>query len=136
MAQSMEHIADIGIQVRGYTLQELFKNSLKEMAQILKEGCCDGVDHYDCSMRIVISSNDTTCLLIDFLSDVLALSYIQKTLFCHVYFSELSATKVDAQLYGIWFDHFDEEIKGVTYHEAAISRNAQGCLETSIIFDL
>lgn len=136
MKDYLEHTSDVEVVVYGNTLQELFVNSLKSMNNILKEGSCDDVDHYDCSMKIETKSKDSTCLLIDFLSEVLSLSYVHKTIFCYAYFSEITENKIDAQLYGIWFDQFDEEIKGVTYHEADVRRNENNIWETHIIFDL
>ena len=87
-------------------------------------------------MTIEIQAGNKTELLIDFLSEVLAISNIQKSIYCGVYFPYISETRVIATLYGTWFDNFDEDIKGVTYHEACICRNKEGKLETSIIFDL
>lgn len=136
MSHLVKHTADVEIEVSGRTLQELFTNSLKAMCDILKEGGCKTISHFDSSVRVVVSANDCTSLLIDFLSEVLSLSNIQKSLFCNVYFSELTENKLEAQLYGIWFDHFNREIKGVTYHEARVKKNDFNNWETHIIFDI
>lgn len=136
MTKFVEHIADLAIQVCAPTFEGLFKLGLEAMNGILKKDACQRFTHYDHTSRVVIRSTDRTSLLIDFLSEVLALSYIQKTLFCNVYFNELTETKLDAQLWGIWFDHFDEEIKGVTYHEAQVKCSEQNIWSTNIIFDI
>ncbi len=136
MSHLVKHTADVELEVGGRTLQELFTNSLEAMCDILKEGGCKTISHFDCSVRVVVSAKDCTSLLIDFLSEVLSLSNIQKSIFCNVYFSELTENKVEAQLYGIWFDHFDREIKGVTYHEARVKKNDFNNWETHIIFDI
>ncbi|UCD61819.1 MAG: archease [Flavobacteriaceae bacterium] len=136
MNHFVKHTADVEIEVSGCTLQELFTKSLDAMCDILKEGGCKTITHFDCSIRVAISANDCTSLLIDFLSEVLSLSNIQKSLFCNVYFSELTENKLEAQLFGIWFDHFDREIKGVTYHEARVKKNDENNWETHIIFDI
>ncbi|AEM69502.1 hypothetical protein Murru_0448 [Allomuricauda ruestringensis DSM 13258] len=36
---------------------------------------------------------------------------MQKTLFCNVYFAELSENRIKAQLYGKWLGGFDKNIK-------------------------
>lgn len=136
MNHYVKHTADVEIEVSGRTLQELFTKSLEAMCDILKEGGCKNITHFDCSVRVVVSSSDCTGLLIDFLSEVLSLSNIQKSLFCNVYFSELTENNLEAQLFGIWFDHFDREIKGVTYHEARVKKNDDNNWETHIIFDI
>lgn len=132
----MQHTADVETRVQAHTLKHLFLENLREMNDILKEGCCDTVDHFDCIMKLKVASSDATNLLVDFLSDVLSLTYIQKALFCNVYFSEFSENKIDAQLYGKWVDGFDEEIKGVTYHEAYVKKNNADIWESHIIFDI
>jgi SHS2 domain-containing protein len=136
MNQYVKHTADVEIEVSGRTLQELFTKSLEAMCDILKQDGCKNITHFDCSVRVVVSANDCTGLLIDFLSEVLSLSNIQKSLFCNVYFSELTENNLEAQLFGIWFDHFDKEIKGVTYHEARVKKNDNNNWETHIIFDI
>ncbi|PRX54642.1 archease [Flagellimonas meridianipacifica] len=130
------HTADLALKVEGYTLKELFVNSLKGMNNILKSGFCDEVKRFDSQMTIEVSSESKTELLINFLSDVLALTNIQKSIFCGIYFSYFSETRVVAQLFGTWFCCFDEDIKGITYHEAHVSRNKNGKFETCIIFDV
>ncbi len=132
----VSHTADVALKVEGVTLKELFVNSLKGMNNILKRGFCDKVNRFDSQMTIEITANSRTALLIDFLSEVLAISNIQKSIYCGVYFPYFSSTRLIATLYGTWFDNFDEEIKGVTYHEAHIHRNADRKLETYVIFDL
>lgn len=130
------HIADLALKVEGTTLKELFVNSLKGMNNILKDGFCDGVQRFDSQMTIEIISESRTELLINFLSEVLALTNVQKSIYCRVYFSYFSDKRVVAQLFGTWFCCFDEDIKGITYHEAHVRRNKKGNLETYIIFDL
>ena len=87
-------------------------------------------------MRVRIHGVDATGLLIDFLSETLALTYIQKALFCHVYFDLLIDTKLSARLYGRWYGHLANEIKAVTYHEANIIRDQGGRWATPVLFDL
>ncbi len=134
--RTLPHTADVEIRVFGATYKRLFENNLKAMNNILKENCGDGVGHFDCLMRLTITSTDPTNLLVDFLSEILSLTYIQKALFSNIYFSELSNNKIDAQLYGKWIDGCDEEIKAVTYHEAYVKQNEDGTWESHIIFDI
>ena len=134
--RTLPHTADVEIRVYGATYQRLFENNLKAMNNILKEGCGDTVGHFDCLMRLTVSSTDPTNLLVDFLSEILSLTYVQKAVFTNIYFSELTNNKIDAQLYGKWIDGCDEEIKGVTYHEAYVKRNEDGTWESHIIFDI
>jgi SHS2 domain-containing protein len=79
---------------------------------------------------------DTTCLLVDYLSDVLTLSYTEKAVFCAVNFHKLEETSLSARIYGRAVEGFDEEIKAVTYHGANVRQNQKKQWETCIIFDI
>ncbi len=130
------HTADVAMRVKAKTLPRLFQRALKGMNSILKDGFCERFDHADCVMRVEVTGPDNTSLLINFLSEALALTYVQKSIFCYVYFWEFSGNHLVAFLFGSWFSSFDEEISSVTCHEADIRRNDKGQWETAIIFDV
>lgn len=130
------HTADVVIRVTAKTLPELFNSALRGMNDILKPGFCDTFCHSDCIMNVEITARDSTNLLVDFLSEVLTLSYVHKAIFCNAYFSEFSENHLVAQLFGAWFTKFDEEVKSATYHEADVRQNDNGSWETTIIFDV
>ena len=132
----VQHTADIEIKVLAPTLKILLKDNLGIMNDILKKGGCDNVGHFDCQMCIEISTDNATDLLIDFLSDVLSLTYMQKTLFCNVYFSEFSENSISAQLYGKWLGSFDERIRGVSYLATSVRRNEEKIWESHVVFDM
>jgi SHS2 domain-containing protein len=135
MTARLAHTADVAIWAEGFSLQELFRAALGEMNEVLLPGHCTGVTHYDCNMRMRLQAGDTTALLIDFLSEALALTYIQKAIFCYVYFERLSGREVAANLYGAWFGAVENEIKAVTWHEARVQR-VEGKWQTPVLFDL
>ena len=130
------HTSDVALKVKAKTMPNLFKSALRGMNTILKQGFCEKFDHADCVMSVELTAPDRTGLLVDFLSTALALSYVQKAIFCYVCFWEFSENHLVAYLFGSWFTYFDEEIKSVTYHEADIRRNEKGKWETQIIFDI
>ena len=72
--QFLPHTADIRMKIGASTLQELFIAGTRGMNTILKEGFCDQNDQFEKKASIEIQSSDYTCLLIDFLSEVLSLS--------------------------------------------------------------
>ena len=130
------HTADVALRVTANTLPELFHSALQGMNNILKPGFCDTFCHSDCMMKVEIKARDSTNLLVDFLSEVLTLSYVHKAIFCNAYFPEFSKNHLVAQLFGAWFTTFDEEVKSVTYHEVDVRQNEYGSWETMIIFDV
>ncbi|WP_323789583.1 archease [Psychroserpens sp.] len=132
----LSHTADIKMLINAETLEGLFKNGVKGMCNILKEGFCESSHKIDTKVMIEIAATDNTSLLIDFLSDILAQSYIENVVFWDIEIIELIEYKIRAKLSGTQVETFDEEIKAVTYHEANVSRNDEGFWCTSIIFDI
>ncbi len=132
--QVLPHTADSRLLVQANTLAELFLGALEGMNQILKkDGSFSGIPVKE---RLSLSATDSTSLLIDFLSQILSLSLLKQAIFNQVDFKLLTATTLIADLRGNLVDHFDKEIKAVTYHEAAVRKNAEDCWETKIVFDI
>lgn len=133
----LPHTADIRMRIEAETLPQLFQAGLRGMSQILKEEHCLGDQKQDLRRVFAINATDVTCLLIDFLSEVLTLSYTEKSVFCELNFVDFSEKLISAEISGTAIpDGFDEEIKAVTYHEAAVTQNADGLWETIVVFDI
>lgn len=139
------HTADIRLVIQGTTREELFTAALEGMASIIMHACKPENTNaqdiklkttYETSAVISTTSIDITALLIDFLSDVLTQTHLQKTVFTHLIFHELSDTHIHATIYGNKVTHFDEDIKAVTYHEANVIKNSIGNYQTTIVFDI
>ena len=128
------HTADMRLQIEASTLAELFQVALLALAELMypKAPC----EKPTSTQVITISSVDTTSLLIDFLAEILALSHIKATLFTQVEFQSLTPTQLTAKIYGVPVDHFEKDVKAVTYHEAEVKTTKSGTFETSIIFDI
>lgn len=131
----LPHTADIRMKIEGSTLEELFVAGVLGMGNILKEGFCNQNGVLVHTFKIEITAADQTCLLIDFLSEVLSISYAEKAIFCEVEFLKLTQATLIAEIHGKRVEGFDEEIKAVTYHEAEVHGNNRGW-ETLIIFDI
>lgn len=130
----IEHTADIRLYVEATTYEELFATALQGMASIICSH--DATLNNDQRGEIRIESQDITTLLIDFLSEVLTRVQTDKVLFCSVTFLKFTQTMMHARLEGFNVDHFDEDIKAVTYHEAEVKKNNRGNYETIIVFDV
>jgi len=130
------HTADVQIMVKTDTLEELFEGALEGMNRILKKNIplvnIDQVEQFE----IEISSPDNTSLLIDFLSEVLTVSYEKRRIFSGLKILELKASRIKARVYGMPVKSFDEDIKAVTYHMAKVEKNSAGKWQTRIIFDI
>jgi len=132
----IEHTADKGFRVTSTGLQDLFETSVIGLAQLLREDLSPGTDDFSISQSLEIEAQDKTALLVDFLSEILTLSHIHKTVFVRTNIKEITGRKVRADISGIRVDYFDEEIKAVTFHQADIHKNEEGLLQTNIVFDI
>ena len=133
----LPHTADIRMAVSADSLAGLFRAALAGMNATLKEGFCDNASGATVVLPVEVQSFDTTCLLVDFLSDVLVLTEEHHALFCRMDFHVLGDTSLHGTLHGIPLEgSFYEHIKAVTYHEAEVRKNADGVYETNIVFDI
>lgn len=130
------HTADVRMLIKANSLEDLFAEGVKGMGNILKDSFCTEPHKFDKKISIEVQASDRTNLLIDFLSDVLSNSCIEKVICCHLEIIDFSENRIKAELFCSNIDQFDEEIKAVTYHEANIIKNKKGDWETSIIFDI
>ena len=136
----LPHVADIRLKVKGDNLENLFSAALHGMAKLIKSDECPILKELNeddiIKETIEISSIDSTSLLIDFLSELLTHSQINKSVYCKVKFDKLTDNFLKAIIFGVKINSFDEDIKAVTYHEAEIKKDSAGNLETIIIFDI
>lgn len=131
------HTADARLQVTGNSSEDIFRSALQGMAFLQKKGfCARQKGMYSKQDNLNLKAVDPIVLLIDFLSEVLTLSQINKTVYCNVKFEQLTQTTLKAIISGSQPDYFDEDIKAITYHEAEIKHNTKKELETIIVFDI
>ena len=115
------------------SFNKLCKESLMVMANELKSRGCRKPTHYDCTMHICVNASERNTMLIDFLSQVLILTYAHHTIFCSMYIKELTEKKLEAQLYGYWFDSFDNKIKRIAEQASSLKRNEDGFYTASLL---
>jgi SHS2 domain-containing protein len=139
MSPSLEfisHTADIRLKATEETLPKLFITCLKGMNELLKPGMCDQKKIPDITETIHIEASDSTILLVDFLSEILTHSNLNKAVYCDCLFEKMSDHELIAIMEGQKVDGFGNDIKAVTYHEADVRLNEQGDFETIIVFDI
>jgi len=133
----LPHTADARVKVFGETHEELFKNALLAMAGISKSQKSNLKSQKLFQTKINIKSPDINSLLVDFLSEALYQSQMNKVIYSEVLFSKFSDTELQAEIRGNKVDSFDEDIKAVTYHELEIKKSPPaGGFETIIVFDV
>ncbi|KKW43313.1 MAG: hypothetical protein UY97_C0002G0024 [Parcubacteria group bacterium GW2011_GWB1_57_6] len=126
------HVADVRMQVSGRTLRAVFKDALAGMTALAKPRSPGARVTRD----IALSAPDATALLIDFLNEALVLMLTRREAYSAVVFEHLGERGLVARLAGKSVEGFGEDIKAVTYHEAALARAPSGFWQTTIIFDV
>lgn len=128
----LSHTADLRLEISGKIKEEVFQNAAAAMADVLKPGA---KGEWSASQEIIkTESANTNTLLVDFLNEILAKSYINKAVY-EVKNITLQKTNLEAELGGIKVDEFDEDIKAVTYHGAVIRKEGK-LWKVRIIFDI
>lgn len=130
------HVADVRLNVRGKSYEQLFTVALEGMNRILNKDYEKYLNGQTIIKVISVTSYDVTSLLIDFLSEALTLSHIHKAIFHTIDRLEIHDTSLDAYVLGAKVSRLDEDIKAVTYHEAKVRKNEKGQYETNIVFDI
>jgi len=134
--QAIDHTADKGFKVEASSLEELFETSVKGLAKLSRKDLLGNTETVSQSFIIDVEAEDITGLLVEFLSEILTLSHIHKTVFLKAEIETLDEKRVRAKIYGEKVEYFDEDIKAVTYHQAEVRQKESGEFETKLVFDI
>lgn len=127
----LDHPSDVRIKAFGDTKEELFLNAMEGMNAVLRPGLLKKTTN----CRVAVNSYDLNALLVDFLSEVLYLSQVNKEIYTDVVFDKFSDKELEGELKGNKVESFSEDIKGVTYHDLKIEQK-NGLLEGTVLFDI
>lgn len=127
----LEHPADIKIRAYGGDLMELFVNAALGMMEYLFDKpkvVVDKVEHVE------VTGIDLENLLVNWLSELLALAAINKRIYLAYTISEFTNNKIVASV-GSGEALAKEEIKAVTHHELKIVAHNGQWIGT-VVFDI
>jgi len=132
----IDHTADLGIKIRGTSLEELFENAAYAMFDIMAE--LDKVKTKQ-FLEIEIQGEGMEELLIDWLRNLLYKFNGEEYLLKDFEVKEISEKNLRAKVGGEKLDlsrhSLKREIKAVTYHELEVKRTTEGW-EAQVIFDI
>lgn len=135
----LSHRADVWIEARGKTIEELFKNAVLGLAKIQKINFEAAMKNpKPLKTKIKLTSVDNNALIVDFLSEILAQSQINRAIYKvkNLKLKELAGeSRVEAEILGYPIDHFDEDVKAVTHHDAKIEKTKSG-YKIKILLDI
>ncbi len=127
------HTADIGLEVFGRTLPELFTNAAEGLYSLL----LTEPPHYTETVvqKISLSGSDNETLFVEWLNELIYRAYSDRKYFDKMKI-EIRGNKLSAVLSGYNFRCcFKHEIKAATYHNLKIEKLIDG-FKTKIIFDI
>lgn len=129
----LEHKADLKIRVFGRTKEDLFKNAVLAMTSGLRPK----IKNQRAKIKnIKIESTNLETLLVDFLSEVLYLTQVNKEVYNNVAFLQFADSALEAELQGEKIERFSEDIKAVTYHGLELRQTENGIWQATILFDV
>jgi len=129
----LEHKADLKIRAFGKTKEKLFLNMLLGMNSALRAQIQDLKPE---TREIKVKSLDLGALLVDFLSEVLYQTQVNKEIYNKVEFKKLTDTELEAEIFGQKVEGFGEDIKAATYHNLEIKQKERGGWEAIVLFDV
>jgi len=131
-----DHTADLGVEVTGATLEELYAGAALALFDLLTDlsSVRAGV-----AREIVVSGEEPADLLVNFLREILygwnGDGFLMKS--CLI--REVKPKRLKALLRGETFDparhRIQQEIKAVTYHQASVEKMGDGWV-ARVIFDV
>ena len=132
----IDHTADLGIIVRGNSLEDLFEAAAKSMIRIMvKSEFSETVQN----SRLCVDGEDLDDLMVRWLGEILYLFEGENKLITDVLIDSISPSHLEATLDMVPFNpNIHEilcEIKAVTYHQIQVVKKDRRW-EARIIFDL
>jgi len=132
----IDHTADLGIEVYGKDLKDLFHNAGEALFEIL----CDLSEVAESVEKAVnLDCEDLEQLMVEWLGELLYLHDTERLLFKRFEIEEIENKKIKAIVYGEEFKEgrhsVNTEIKAVTYHQIQV-RQEEGRWLSRVIFDL
>lgn len=128
----LEHKADLRIRAFGKTKEELFLNMLLGMAESQR---AEIKNKEKIKREIKIRSLDFAALLVDFLSEALYLSQVNKEVYFKAEFTKFTDREIEGELIGQKVERFGEDIKAVTHHDLDIQQE-DGIWQATVLFDI
>ena len=128
----LEHKADLKLRAFGKRKEELFSNMLSAMTESQKAVTLP----QKVKRGFKIKSSDLPSLLVDFLSEVLYLSQVNKEVYKEVKFKKFTENEIEGELTGQKVESFGEDIKAVTYHDLDLHQEKNGLWQATILFDI
>ncbi len=131
--EEIDHTADWALRVWGEDLRSLFENAAHGMVRLIEGKATP--DQPATHHTFELEAPDWEILLVDWLTELLALIEDEGIVFSHIHTERVDDLKLAAQASGQSGGEFKKVIKAVTFHNLAIRHTPTG-YETVIVFDV
>ena len=132
----INHTADLGIVVRGATINELFVNAADAMTDLMVKA---DIREKGTRRKLIVEGEDLPDLMVRWLSEILYLFDGEHILVRAIEIGSVSPTRLQSKLNVVSLNKGNHEIlreiKAVTYHQIAVEETADGW-EARVIFDI
>ena len=131
-----DHTADLGVEIYGKTVNELFANAAFSVFDIITE-----LKHVTPTMerQVVVEGEGWEDLLVNYLREILYLFNGEGLLLKEYSILKIGARRLEVMVKGERFDpakhRINTEIKAVTYHQATVRETPDGWVGR-VIFDV
>ena len=133
----LDHTADVGFEVSGQTLDEVFANAGRALVHIFVD--LDAIEPRK-EIRIETTGEDTESLLVNWLSEILLLIDADGWLFSEFKVSLKDSQSLSARARGEKWDRTRHEpkvlVKAITYHQLEVTREREGIWKARVFVDI
>lgn len=130
--KEIQHTADAALSVWAENLNELFKNSLKGMYQLI--GISSNFTPENDAIHVVLQAEDSESLLVSFLSECLFF-VLNKRLLLLPEELDINDGILNCKMQLFSINKINKEIKAVTFHNLCVKHNKKE-YKVTIVFDI
>ena len=131
--EEVEHTADKALRIFGTDLTELFLSAASGLTHLMAADI-SGIST-EIEKSIELDAIDAESLLVEWLSELAYWAESEMIVFTEFRIRKVTATHLQAKIFGGKTSKLEKHIKAVTYHNLKIIQTSQG-LETTIVFDV
>ena len=131
--EEVEHTADKALRIFGINLKQLMISAARGMTRLMV-GDPSKIST-DIEKRIELQAVDAESLLVEWLSELAYWAETEQLVFKKFRISEVTATHLQAIVWGGELAALEKHIKAVTYHNLEIRKTRKG-LEVTVVFDV
>jgi SHS2 domain-containing protein len=133
---TFDHTADLGVEIYGKTLPELFANAAFAIFDIITDLRIVRTTE---ERRVLVEGEGREDLLVNYLREILYLFNGEGLLLKEFSITKMDPNRLEAQVSGEPFDparhRINMEIKAVTYHQVTVGKTSEGWTGR-VIFDV